>query len=161
MKKGRAGYASNFWDHVDKSNGPDACWPWLRYTGTAGYGALYYLGKSTSAHRVAYILAKGKPSGRVIRHSCDNPPCCNPSHLIAGSHKDNTRDMMAKGRARFGNVVRLGSAHHKAKLTEDDIPVIRNLISKGVPLTEIAKRFKVGAPNITWIKRGLTWRHVK
>lgn len=160
MRKRRC-YASNFWDHVDKSNGPDACWPWLHYT-SQGYGIIYIDGRPRGAHRVAYKLAHGTIDGRIVRHSCDNPPCCNPSHLTAGSHKDNTRDMMAKGRAKFwGNKVRLGSAHHKAKLTENDIPTIRKLISESVPLTEIAKRFNVGPPNIGWIKRGLTWRHVK
>ena len=59
--------------------------------------------KIVGAHRIAYILhhdiALADIDGLDILHSCDNPPCVNPAHLLLGTQKTNTRDMANKGRA--------------------------------------------------------------
>lgn len=90
-----------FDDMVDRSGGPEACWPWLWRRDSAGYGYGYDGdGPGDGAHRVAYRRAKGPiPKGQVVRHSCDNPPCCNPLHLSLGTYTDNLRD--ARERARW------------------------------------------------------------
>jgi hypothetical protein len=41
------------------------------------------------------------PSGMLILHKCDVRGCVNPDHLFLGTAKDNTRDMMTKGRENF------------------------------------------------------------
>lgn len=54
---------------------------------------------SLRAHRVAYWLTTGEwPADHVVRHTCDNPPCVNPAHLLLGTHSDNTQDKMDRGR---------------------------------------------------------------
>ncbi len=88
-----------FWSRVDKSGGPDACWLWTAGTHTRGYGRIRWGGKAQSAHRISWTLANG-PIGAdlCVRHKCDNPLCCNPSHFFLGTNDDNMQDKRAKGR---------------------------------------------------------------
>jgi hypothetical protein len=86
---------------VDRSGGPDACWPWTGRT-EGGYGRLWFKNKHERAHRVAWALANNQPvpDGMVVCHRCDNPPCCNPADLWLGTRTDNNADRDAKGRQR-------------------------------------------------------------
>jgi hypothetical protein len=64
-----------------------------------GYSRLMAGGKQKAAHRVAYELAYGEiPHGLYVLHSCDNRLCIEPTHLRAGTAKDNTQDMLKRGR---------------------------------------------------------------
>jgi len=85
-----------FWSNVGP---PDAngCRLWLGYRGKPGYGVF----KQRGAHRTAWRLTyqgPTKPGAEHYRHSCDNPPCCEPSHIYPGTHTDNMRDRSARGR---------------------------------------------------------------
>lgn len=64
-----------------------------------GYGQFKYKGQYWLAHRYSYVLHKGPiPLGTIIRHTCDNPACINPEHLLAGTQQDNINDCIARGR---------------------------------------------------------------
>lgn len=81
------------------------CLEFTREVDKDGYGVFRQMKNGVrrkwKAHRVAYWLATGDdPEGRVVRHSCDNPPCINPEHLSAGTHGDNIMDKIERGRAR-------------------------------------------------------------
>lgn len=82
--------------------------PCIETTGTRrpdGYGVTQVtIGKGSRvviyAHRLAFERAWGIPipPGMVVRHTCDNPPCVNPLHLQLGTHADNNRDQVERGR---------------------------------------------------------------
>ena len=96
--------ADRFWSHVDK-RGPDDCWEWKDGATPQGYGLAMIGGHRTTAPRVSWILANGEiPDGLLVCHNCpdgDNPLCVNPAHLFLGTYKDNTQDMIQKGRDHF------------------------------------------------------------
>lgn len=84
-----------------KVNELTGCWEWRGMRNHDGYGQVWVraLQRNVGAHRISFEQHKGPiPEGLLICHTCDNPPCINPDHLFAGTHKDNTADMMRKGR---------------------------------------------------------------
>lgn len=91
-----------FWTRVDRTGGPDACWPWVAGRFANGYGSFRVDGRNARAHRwlLGHLRGEALGADELGCHHCDNPPCCNPRHLFIGSHGDNTRDMTAKGRHR-------------------------------------------------------------
>ncbi len=93
-----------FWSKVRKGTAAD-CWQWIAGKNASGYGFISIDGRVYRAHRISYLLAYGcPPHGHEIMHSCDNPSCVNPGHLVPGLHKENMRDMAAKGRAKSGRL---------------------------------------------------------
>lgn len=88
-----------FWDKVDV-RGPDECWPWIAGTNNKGYGVFSRVDWRQGmmlAHRFSYFLAT-ETMPNVCRHTCDNPLCVNPAHLLDGTQKDNMKDCARRGR---------------------------------------------------------------
>jgi hypothetical protein len=76
---------------------PSGCHEWTAAKTKSGYGVFTVIDITVLAHRLAHRLNGGE-SAEVIMHTCDNPSCCNPDHLVAGTYVDNMADMDAKGR---------------------------------------------------------------
>lgn len=110
------------------------------------------------AHRIAYELTHGEDSakGKVVRHKCDNPLCCNPNHLELGTHKDNMNDKMKRGRGRFLK----GNECSWSKLNEGQVREIRKLLKQKIRHKVIAEKYGVDTVTITDINLGRSWRHV-
>lgn len=99
---------ASFWARVD-IRGPDECWEWQGKRSSLGYGRVYVTGsgkagqREVGAHEVAALAEFGPPPrGKIVMHTCDNPPCCNARHLLYGTKKDNSQDALVKGRLRPG-----------------------------------------------------------
>ena len=82
----------------------NGCWLWTGDKTKYGYGRFYVEGRKYEyAHRMMYRMAYGGLSDDdCVLHRCDVPACVNPAHLRKGSRRENTEDMIAKDRHRFG-----------------------------------------------------------
>lgn len=134
------------------------CWLWIGSQTGKGYGNLTTGNRSAYAHRMAYeaVNGPGSASGWVVRHRCDNPCCCNPDHLLVGTHKDNNDDAWARGRMR---VVR-GEDAGRVTLTTEDVVRARQLAADGMPICEIARTLGHSHQTIGYAVTGQTWTHL-
>lgn len=160
--------AARFWSKVEKSPDPDGCWIWTGARYPSGYGKVTINGETRYAHRVAWELTNGPiPPGKDVCHNCpggDNPACCNPDHLWIGTPKDNSQDMIAKGRhssKTHPEQLPRGCAHPGSKLTEAEVYEIRaRAAGGGVTQTALAAEYGVAQPVISQIILRKTWRHI-
>lgn len=151
-RKRQATWEGMFSDRVRPTE--SGCLEFTGFRNDDGYGAITHNNRRMGAHRLSYLLTKGEiPEGHVVMHSCDNPSCVNPAHLSVGLVRDNVMDMERKGRGRK----RRGSDHSQAKLTEDDVRMIRASSLSGCAL---ARTLGVTPCLVSRIRRGLSWVHV-
>lgn len=81
---------------------PNGCLEWTGRRLRGAHGVIRGATQNEYTHRVAWELANGPiPEGVIVCHHCDNPPCCEPTHLFLGTDADNVADMISKGRAWF------------------------------------------------------------
>lgn len=91
---------------------PNGCLEWTGSLSTTGYGHIKVTGKPTKTHRIAWELTNGPiPDGMFVCHHCDNPPCCDVTHLFLGTNADNLADMSAKGRHHSQVITHCPSGH--------------------------------------------------
>lgn len=130
------------------------CWLWLKSILPSGYGKIWHEGRLQPAHRVSYKLHIGEiPSGLLVMHTCDNRLCVNPRHLLLGTHRDNTHDMINKGR---GNLK--GELNSNNKLTRGFVLEIKDLLKCSLfTQKEIAEFYGVSQGAISLIKINKTW----
>jgi len=142
-----------FWSKVNKT---ETCWLWTASTKN-GYGRFMVDKKGWPAHRYSYTITNGEiPEALVVRHTCDNPPCVNPSHLLVGTNKENSADMIERNRH-----PRLkGEKHGRSKLTNDDVHEIRILRGFDFTYKELAKMYSVTFASIGRILNKRSWDHI-
>jgi transcriptional regulator len=139
-----------FWKHVKQAS-KTLCWFWEGARNGYGYGQFIFKGKKYSAHRFSAKLSGLSIKNKVVRHTCDNPACVNPNHLLVGTHADNVADKVRRNRQARG------VTNGRAKLTEKQVKFIRK--SK-LTNSQLAKKFNVNSRAILAIRKRETWRHV-
>lgn len=147
-----------FWRGVEKA-GPNDCWPYVRGQRRGRYGRFQAGGKGSPhllTHRFSYELHHGPiPTGLFVCHRCDNPRCVNPAHLFLGTPKDNTADMIAKGRK--ATAAPLGERNGKAKLT---VELVRYIKRSAARTATLARELGLSPNAVRGVRIGRTWRNV-
>lgn len=137
------------------------CWEWGRST-SEGYGSLTVGSRTVRAHRLSLALSLGVDERAVVEamHACDNRLCINPEHLSNGTHGDNVRDAIAKGRATPPVPPRqCGETNPASKLTSSSVTEIRQALGRGETQKKIAARYGVSQSVISNIALGKSWSH--
>ena len=150
--------SKRFWPRVKKTK---SCWIWTGPLRPNGYGVISFgpakNRKQFLLHRASWMIHFGTiPNGMCVLHKCDVRHCVRPDHLWLGTKKENTHDMMRKGRG-------------MSTLSDSQIRRIRKLYAAGqkIPMyngkqrkrnrkysqTELARMFGV---NHTTISRTVT-----
>lgn len=153
---------TRFWAQVDTEGGVHpalgtACWLWTGEMSSDGYGV--FCGRR--AHRIAWEVVRGPipyrwdagAHGLCVCHHCDNPQCVRPEHLFLGTHHDNMRDMVAKGRAARGE------RSARRILSSVDVWLIRLAASRGAKFHDIASWYGISRGAVRHVARGRRWAH--
>jgi hypothetical protein len=159
-----AAFERVFWARVFTAE-HGACWPWLGACSSTGYGVVSRDGQLVHTHRVAWELTHKKKAGRwKVRHTCDNPLCCNPAHLKRGTQKQNVHDSIKRGRAHKHQGPKpwvAGELNAIAKLTDAGVLWARRVVLSGkVSLAAASRKLGVSPGTMHSAVHGNTWRHL-
>lgn len=135
----------------------DNCWEWKKRRDSKGYGNFRGPnGRQFIASRVAYELYNGELiKGLCICHTCDNPPCVNPAHLIQESSSFNTTDAFIKQRLIPPDL--RGNNNPNRKLNSEQVLQIYN---SDEHLMTLAAKYQVVPTVIIGIWTGYSWKSV-
>jgi transposase-like protein len=147
-----------FWALVER--GPaESCWEWKGRRGWYGYGVVK---GDIRAHCLAYELTYGPiPLGMVVRQTCDNRPCCNPSHLLLLTRSQAAKDMIARGRLKLCPNPNISRGRPPGKLDEEKRQAIQDAYARGATLKELAATYDVHWSSISRAIHGRRPRGVK
>jgi hypothetical protein len=143
--------AEKFWSRVDIKSDVE-CWEWTGSRTQSGYGLYAPLpGVLLRTHRIAYTLFNGGINKNLfVCHKCDNRACCNPAHLFLGTPKDNTQDMIKKGRGAKIN----GETNPMAKLSTEQV---RSIFVDPRINREIANSYGINGALVSMIRLRKIW----
>lgn len=128
------------------------CWLWTGGTvGRLHYGKTNHDGRTIRVHRAVYEAVTGR-SPIEVRHTCDEPLCYRPCHLIDGTSQDNADDMVARRRQSRGE------DRHNALLTADAVRAIREAHAR--LLDELADRYRISRQAVAAIVARRNWKDV-
>lgn len=134
---------------VEQANG---CWNCTSHKlNKSGYPGTSRGGTVRNISKFMYEECFGQvPKGMVVRHKCDNRLCINPEHLEIGTSKENSRDMVMRGR------VQRGFDRYNHVLTPETLRIIRTSPQTKNSL-QIAQELNVSHMAVWRARRGKTY----
>jgi len=158
-------YSSRIADKATRT--PDGC---LKWTGAVTGGKeprprLLLRGRETKAARIVVACREGKlPAGLLVLHTCDNPLCVHPAHLLTGTHADNIADRERRGRTLPRVVSRKYRAmtrkhHFGRKTSKTDATDMRRRVAEGETLRSIARLYRVAPGTVRYWAGDVSKRH--
>lgn len=143
------------WKVEKRRDYTDECWIYTGRINNNGYGQFSYRGKEVTASRMAYhAWVSPVPDELFVLHRCGVPSCIKPSHLFLGNNRENSEDMMAKGR----NAWLHGETVGTHKLKESEVIQIRKRRKAGEILRTMAEEFGVSESCISSVCTGKSWK---
>lgn len=147
---------------------PLGCWEWTGLRDKNGYGKVGAAGETRRTHVIAWEITNGRKvrPGKLVMHSCDNPPCFCPLHVLEGTNAQNTADKVAKGRSATGdaNGSRLhpeklvrGAHHPVSKLNPETVKGILEKSRDGQTQLSLAADYGVSKATISNVVLGKHW----
>jgi len=114
-----------------------------------GYSTVKWEGRTGLSHRKAYAdannLSRAALDGIVIRHTCDNRKCIEPTHLVPGTQGQNLVDRTLR--------------HRYRKLTIQEAATIKLRLFIGETVASLSREYGVRGTMIHHIKTGRQWSH--
>lgn len=150
------------WNCISHSQHPD------------GYVYVHSDGDKIKLHKRVLEMKIGRKlkvdCDELTRHTCDNPQCCNPDHLIIGTHQENYDDMVARGRGYWQNYTgyfkwyeREGrrNKHPKPLLPEETIiNIYKDALENCIPYSQLDKKYGVGRGVCSNIANQKTYKYI-
>lgn len=150
------------WNCISHSQHPD------------GYVYVYSNGGKIKLHKRVLEIKIGRKLkvnyDELTRHTCDNPQCCNPDHLVIGTHQENYEDMVARGRGYwqthtgyFKWYEREGRRKKQPKplLPEETIiSIYKDALENCIPYKQLDKKYGVGRGVSSNIANQKTYKYI-
>ena len=121
------------------------------------------IGRATKAklpvHQLVLLAFKGekKSVDSVSRHLNGNPLDNRICNLEWGTIQENIQDSIRHGTA---VCLRLGEKHPRAKMRDNQVVRIKELIGQGLTNKDIAYTVGVKPYNVQDIRKGVAWKHI-
>lgn len=135
-------------ERIDDDLTFDGCWLWNASVDRDGYARISAGGRTVTVTRWVLEQKLGRPLRRteVARHTCDNPTCCRPKHLIVGSRQDNARDASERKRL-------VGNPHRRPfqsrpLITDEQVRAIRTRYAAGDSSRTIAPDYGISPSHV-------------
>lgn len=125
------------------------CWE-RQGANNQGYATIGVRKHNWRVGRLVCVIFHGRmKKGDEVCHTCDNPPCINPSHIYIGTHAHNMQDRARKGR----------NGPRARRLTLAKVVAMREEYATGkITHAELADKHNASINTVAAVLQGRSWK---